>query len=198
MARLVSFLGGLLIAVIPASYVLVDQPQVGTSVQSFVSTLPEISLPSSDIVSIEVPEDWSVASLLETTRTQFTEIAQDIKKLDDFSLTESGFLKDSQSESLQDLVSPSYVKAQVDKLARAFGMSVVTTEFDESSGWWLLLESGEHVILGRRDIEPRLIRALTMATKFPDSELDTGRTIDARYVRGVAVSTVSNNMVATN
>lgn len=55
------------------------------------------------------------------------------------------------------------------------------------TGWLILLESGDSVLLGRYDLEDRLQRFLAVYTQFQDEQLDGGIHADARYDHGVAV-----------
>ena len=197
MARVVSFIGGLLVVIVPSFVVGFDQPPLGTVAKSILESVPEFSIPEIQLVNVEeFPSDWSVDSVIESTQSKITELTSEIKKLEEIELTKSGFLSLGGTKSETVVLTPAYVKAQVQEIARAFGIDVQNTEYDESMGWLVELENGEQVILGLRDIDQRLIRAFAMVASLPGSETNFDRTLDARYVRGVAVSNTPKSELA--
>lgn len=198
MARFVSFVGGLLLAVVPATFFLSDISKVGSHIGSLADAAQQELLPKVQFQVSNAIDDLSIDTIVDGTRSQLAELGRDVEKLKSVSLTESNFLRSNTQITSPVQHTPKYVREEVKKLARAFGVNVVNTAFSNKDGWYLDLATGDKIVLGVDDISGRLVRSLSTVVRLNSEQVTSARVIDARYVRGIAISNSPSTLVATH
>ncbi len=89
-----------------------------------------------------------------------------------------------------------HILAEISAIALAHSTVFSDVAFDESTGWMVVLDTGDRIVLGDEQIAARLHRALSLFNAFSDLEEKTPQLIDARYAQGVARSELDPNFVA--
>lgn len=188
MSRLFSFFSGFLIAFVVGGVLLqAFEPFIpGLSVQ-----LPSFQTSQQSTNSRVVADSVdSARRLFDATKSEVTKVVDSWEGFD-ASVLQKWRTNEPKTELASNFnLEEEQVFSDIAEVAFTHNRVVANARFIEESGWYVILNSGEKLILGNNDIKARFDRALAMLDALPATSPDSLKVVDARYVRGVAVSTI--------
>lgn len=184
MARLISFASGFLIALICGSLLITGFKPALPYLADLRNTKAIGSVIDSDTVKF-IGEQ--IDGLQQQARSAWDDSIRSFDSLElpqvalDIATTESPSSDENQPDAgrlLLDLAG----------IAVRYGQEISEVTYSETLGWVANLASGEKLILGEKEFDKRLTRALGTLDALPISEAGIRRIVDARYTMGVAIS----------
>lgn len=192
MNRFISFITGFALTFLCGSLLIIQYRPEFSGFDKLVDA--SVFERTSDLAAVDEQLTKAV-ELFDATKAKLTE---SIREWEDIDVSKYLGVVETNKPSFVELLERDQERVfnDISAIALAQGMVVADVKFDENTGWTLILESGEQVLLGDEDVGTRLYRALNMLESLPTVAEDEKKLVDARYSNGIAFTQIEQSVVA--